>query len=136
MLSTVFQDPPSLQCYSWPFAKFAYQHVRPWDKISAVPERSPAYVPNFWLVTLVYWSFPKPKVKTCTVNSNVGQITSIHQFLEERLPIKKCHNKTSIKWCKNISQIHYFRLIQKVYSILEKHASWQLMPWFFMLNSV
>ena len=39
----------------------------------------------------MFWSFPKLEVKTfCTPNSNVGKTTSIEQFLEERLPIKKC----------------------------------------------
>ena len=58
------------------------------------------------LVTLLCWSFPKLKVKACTLSSNVGKATSIQQFLEGRLPIKKCHNKTLIKWCKNTQQRH------------------------------
>ena len=54
----------------------------------------------------MHWSSRKLKVKTCTLNSNVGKATSIHQFLEERLPIKRYLNKPLIKWCKNISKRH------------------------------
>ena len=41
------------------------------------------------------WLFSKLKKKR-TPNSNVGKATSIQQFLEERLPIKKFHNKTQL----------------------------------------
>ena len=50
--------------------------------------------------------FLKLKVKTCTLISNVGKTTSIQQFLEGMLPIKKFQNKNPIKRCKNISQRH------------------------------
>ena len=85
MRSGVLQNPNSLQPFSWPFGKRVYQHVRPWVKIWAVPELWPAFTGT---LKLVYWLFPKLKVKTlCTLNPNAGKAASIQQFLDERLQI-------------------------------------------------